>query len=135
MRELQLILSDDLTYAQTGERVPADETVVLAFDGKTRELDLTSEHAKELRDLIGPYLEAGHHPTPQASKPPPGVEREESSITVARARQQLIRDWADARGMRSPDGKRPVYRTESGGYYYSYRLMRQYEAHLASQGE
>ncbi len=62
MKELKLVLSDDLTYAESGRRVPADESVVLSIDGKHRELDLTEEHAKELREFLEPYLSAGHQP-------------------------------------------------------------------------
>lgn len=130
MRELQLILSDDLTYAQTGERVPADETVVIALDGKTRELDLTTENAKALRVMIEPFIKAGHipgQPSAQTGERPP------SNLITARARQKLIRDWADNLGLRSEDGKRPAYRTASGGYYYPYELMQRYEAHQAAE--
>ena len=132
MRELQVVMSDDLIFTQTGERVPADETVVLALDGKVRELDLTADNAKAVRETILPFLRAGHAPgqnTPgdsPGSTPTPG-------LIVSRARQKAIRDWADARGLRSPDGKRPIWRTQSGGYYYPDRLMKMYEAHLASE--
>lgn len=131
MRELQLILSDDLAYSVDGERIPADETVVIALDGKTRELDLTTENAKFLRDLLEPYIKAGHLPgQPSAEKAGAGPV---TSLVTARARQKLIRDWADKNGLKSEDGKRPAYRTESGGYYYPYNLMKRYEAHLAAE--
>jgi len=131
MRELQVVMSDDLIFAQTGERVPAEETVVIALDGKVRELDLTADNAKALRETILPFLRAGHSPgqnTPDSrgSVPTP-------SLILSRARQRAIRDWADERGLRSPDGKRPIWRTASGGYYYPHRLMKMYEAHLAEQ--
>lgn len=133
MRELQLILSDDLVYAQTGDRIPADETVVIALDGKTRELDLTADNAKALRELIEPYITAGHIPgQPSAGKAGAGPV---TSLVTARARQKLIRDWADSLGLKSEDGKRPAYRTESGGYYYPYKLMKMYEAHQAAEAE
>ncbi len=137
MRELRLSVSDDLTYNRTGEREPADETVVIALDGTVRELDLTERHAKELRDLLAPYLEAGHPPGAQPSSPE-GKSRSKGpnvQLVNARARQRLVREWADSRGLRSEDGKRPIYRTPGGGYYYPYGLMRMYEAHLTSGGD
>jgi hypothetical protein len=133
MRELQLILSDDLAFSVDGSRVPADETVVIALDGKTRELDLTTENAKFLRDLLEPYIKAGHVPgQPSANKAGAGPV---TSLVTARARQKLIRDWADSLGLKSEDGKRPIYRTESGGYYYPYELMHRYEAYQAAEAE
>jgi hypothetical protein len=59
-------------------------------------------------------------------KPSPG-------LIQSRHEMKKVRDWADARGMRSPDGKRPAYRTESGGYYYPWSLMQQYESYLESR--
>ena len=132
MRELQVVMSDDLIFAQTGERIPAEETVVIALDGKTRELDLTADNAKALRETIIPFLRAGHAPGQNA----PGDSRGSTptpSLILSRARQKAIRDWADSRGLRSPDGKRPIWRTESGGYYYPYKLMKMYESWLASE--
>ncbi len=131
MKELQVVTSDDLIYTQTGERVPADETIVVSLDGKTRELDLTADNAKTLRETITPFLNAGHVPGDT-----PGVSKRDTapapSLVLSRIRKKAIRDWADARGLRSPDGKRPIWRTSSGGYYYPERLMTMYEAWLAS---
>lgn len=131
MRELQVVMSDDLIFAQTGERVPAEESVVIAVDGKTRELDLTASNAKALRETLSPFMQAGHAPghstrDSRGSTPTPG-------LILSRARQQVLRDWADDRGLRSPDGKRPIYRTAGGGYYYPYRLMKMYDSWLASE--
>lgn len=136
MKELQLVLSDDLAFSLSGERIPAEESVVISLDGKVRELDLTAEHAKELRELLEPYLRAGHPPGNEPSltaRDGKRVKRPTPSLIEARATQKKIRDWADARGMRSPDGKRPVYRTASGGYYYSYQLMKEYEKWLEEE--
>ena len=133
MKELKLVLSDDLTYAETGKRVPADETVLLSINGTHRELDLTEEHSKELQEFLQPYLDAGHMP---GSAPPvtdsEGKKIKKPSPDLIRSRVEMkkLRDWADARGMKSDDGKRPVYRTESGGYYYPWSLVREYETFL-----
>ena len=124
MRELQLVLSDDLIFAQTGERVAAEETVVLTLDGKTRELDLTAENAKDLRETLAPWLEAGHPPGQQSTT----AEREDRppDYKASRDRSQLIRDFADEMGLRSEDGERPIYRTPGGGYYYPRKLMQMF---------
>lgn len=49
----QILLIDDLT----GE--DAQETVRVALDGAQYEVDLTSEHAAELREKLSPYISAG----------------------------------------------------------------------------
>lgn len=131
MKELQLVLSDDLTFATTGQRVPADESVVIALDGRTRELDLTAEHAKELREILEPYMKAGHAPGNEPNLTSPEgkrIKKPTPSLIEARAEQKKIRDYADARGLKSPDGKRPIYRTEGGGYYYPHSLVVEYQA-------
>lgn len=131
MRELQLILSDDLHYMRTGERITADETVVIALDGKTRELDLTAENAKKLREFLGPWIEAGHNPGQQEATRE--EKAQDSPVRASRARSQLIRDFADSHGLKSDDGTRPIYRTPNGGYYYPYKLMQMWKAHQAAQ--
>lgn len=137
MRELQLILSDDLIYAQTGNRIPAAESVTVSLDGRVRELDLTAEHAKELRELLEPWLNAGH---PPGGQPAPGTSGTSKGFRggaymLSRARQKAIRDFADERGLKSEDGKRPIYRTPGGGYYYPYKLRKMFEGHIAEQQE
>lgn len=136
MRELQLILSDDLTYAETGERVPADETVVIALDNKTRELDLTAENAKKIRELLGPWIDAGHSPGNQPATKPTASDPSSHKggvYVLSRARQRVIRDFADNLGLKSSDGQRPIYRTPGGGYYYPYKLRKMFEAHQAAE--
>jgi len=133
VRELQVVMSDDLIFAQTGERVPAEETVVIALDGKTRELDLTADNAKAVRETLLPFLRAGHAPGQNMPSDNSRGSTPTPSLILSRARQKAIRDWADSRGLRSADGKRPIWRTESGGYYYPHRLMKMYEAYLAAQ--
>lgn len=133
MRELQVLLSDDLIYAKNGERIPADETVTIALDGTVRELDLTAGHAKELRDLLAPYLRAGRAPDEPTMGSTGSRHKQAAPKGLIQSRSLLrqVRDFADRNGMRSPDGKRPVYRTETGGYYYSRELMQAWEQHLA----
>lgn len=131
MKELQLVLSDDLTFATTGERIPADESVTISIDGRARELDLTAAHAKELRDILDPYMKAGHVPGNEPNLTSPEgkrIKKPTPSLIEARAEQKKIRDYADARGLKSPDGKRPIYRTEGGGYYYPHSLVVEYQA-------
>lgn len=50
-RRVQVLLEDDLKGG------PADETVRFALDEVAYEIDLSSENANELRDLLRPYVE------------------------------------------------------------------------------
>jgi hypothetical protein len=138
MKELQIVLSDDLVFSLSGERIPADETVLISLNGKTRELDLTAEHARELREILEPYFKAGHLPgnePPDTTSDGKKIKRPTPSLIEARAEQKKLRDWADSRGMRSPDGKRPIYRTEGGGYYYPHPLVVEYNAWVESEAQ
>ena len=135
MRELQLVLSDDMTFARTGERVPADETVVIALDGKARELDLTAENAKKLREFLAPWIDAGHAPGQQDTTAEEKTAKDFSQVKRSRDRSRLVRDFADSIGLKSEDGTRPIYRTESGGYYYPYKLRKMYAEHVAAEKE
>ena len=137
MRELQVVVSDDLIFAQTGERVPADETVMLSLDGDVRELDLTSAHAAELRETLADWLTAGHVPEkPERRESAHGTHGrgvKAGSFMESRAKWKKYRDFADDLGLKSEDGKRPIYRTPGWGYYYPYKLRKMYEAHQAEQ--
>lgn len=142
MRELQISVSDDLTYSLTGERVPAEETILLSLDGQTRELDLTSEHATELRELLSDYLKAGHTPGEQPSKPgeaerkPHRSVRRPPDLKTGRARMAKLRDWVDenhVRGLSGPD--RPAYLTTTGKNYAPDWLLKAYANAMAQRGE
>jgi hypothetical protein len=52
-QKVQVLLVDDLDGGE------ADETVTFALDGKTYEIDLTSQNADKLRGLLEPYLKGG----------------------------------------------------------------------------
>ena len=133
MKELQIVLSDDLIYTQTGRRVPADETVVLSLDGKRRELDLTEEHAKELRDMLNPWLSAGHKPETEPSSP---VKSPPKGLTAGRERMTKLREWVDdnhVRGRSGPD--RPAYLTTTGKNYAPDWLLKAYATAMAQRGE
>lgn len=49
-QKTQILLIDDVDGA------PADETVMLALDGVSYEIDLTSAHAAELRDALASWI-------------------------------------------------------------------------------
>lgn len=141
MRELQVTVSDDLTYMLTGERVPATETIQLSLDGEARELDLTSEHASELRELLADYLKAGHSPGVQPARPgetrkPHRSPASPRGLKTGRERMAKLRDWVDEnhiRGLTGPD--RPAYLTTTGKHYGPDWLLKAYANAMAELGE
>lgn len=52
-QKVQVVLVDDVDGGK------ADETVKFALDGVTYEIDLTTAHARELRDALAPWVAAG----------------------------------------------------------------------------
>lgn len=137
MKEIQVVMSDDLIWSETRERIPADETVVIAIDGQTRELDLTAAHAKELRELMADWMAAGN---PPQSEPGPPVRHHHSpagkSLKTGRLRMAKLRQWVDenhVRGLSGPD--RPAYLTTTGKHYAPDWLLKAYARAMAERGE
>lgn len=83
----QVLLIDDLT----GE--DAQETVKLALDGAQYEIDLTTEHAADLREKLGPYISNGRRLRGGSST---RSTRRESTARGDDSRK--IREWAVANG-------------------------------------
>lgn len=108
MKRIKVEMFDDLDHqADETALVPADETLRLALDGQVVELDLTTVHAKELRELLAPYLAAGSPPDDQPRKlasPPPGKVPREGS----RSYNKAMREYAGRRGITLNQGYLPV---------------------------
>lgn len=92
-------LIDDLDQSD------ADETVRFGLDGAQYEIDLSAKNARELRDLLKKYVEAGKkvssRPTRVAT--PPRGGRRGGSASVDRAQNRAIREWARSRNMKISD--------------------------------
>lgn len=112
---------DDLDFHQTGERVEATETRVVVLGRVRVELDLSEQHAKELDELLRPYLEAGQRTTATTPAPSRTGTRDYSYNRAMRA-------WADAQNP-------PIrYRSDKGGKpAYSVHLRRAFADHLAQE--
>jgi hypothetical protein len=79
-QRVQVQLVDDLS----GE--PADETVRFNLDGTGYEIDLTADHASELRGRLERFVTNARRIRPPAGTPKPAVD--------TRERTQRIRTWA-----------------------------------------
>jgi hypothetical protein len=137
MKELRLIMSDDLIRAQTGERVEADGTHTLSLDGRAVELDLTDLNYKELMRDVQRWLDAGQKPgqeplLPGAYARPARSGHQFTPGIVGHNRG--LRAWVDAQELKSPKHPElPAYETPTGRWYYPGWLKKAYAAHLAEQ--
>lgn len=90
-QKVNIILVDDLDGSE------ASETVSFGLDGTTYEIDLTDEHAGELREALAPYL--GH------ARKVTGSRRSSAKKTAASSGPSAseVRDWARDNGYEVPD--------------------------------
>jgi hypothetical protein len=76
---------------------PADESVSFGLDGVLYDIDLSEVHAKELRAVLAPYIEAGRKVTGRI-----GTFRTRVPAATNAARRhdnQAIRKWAADHGI------------------------------------
>ncbi|MQA85641.1 MAG: Lsr2 family protein [Streptosporangiales bacterium] len=84
-QRVQVILEDDLNGGS------ADETVRFGIDGKTYEIDLSSDNAKKLRKSLRPYVENARRAG--------GTKQRRTRQVSSRRQSAEIRAWAKAQGI------------------------------------
>jgi hypothetical protein len=89
-RVTEVTLVDDLDGGK------ADETVSFALDGKSFEIDLSAEHASQLRDSIASFVGAARRTSTGAKRQ--SVAADTSSPAKSREENAAIREWAKANG-------------------------------------
>ena len=87
-QKIQVLLVDDLDGGD------ADETVSFSLDGSAYEIDLSSDNAAALRDVLADYI--GHaRKSGRASARPSAASRPgRGSVRADREQTQAIREWA-----------------------------------------
>jgi hypothetical protein len=85
------ILVDDLDKVSE-----ATESVVFSLDGVTYEIDLTSDHANELRDGLDRWIAAGR-------RLPGRVQGRRPSVRASLDETAKIRAWAREQGLEISD--------------------------------
>lgn len=85
----QIILIDDIDGSE------ADETVTFGLDGVDYEIDLTAEHAEELRETIASWVEHGRRTGGRAKR---RGGRPDPSVDTA-----AVREWARKEGYEVSD--------------------------------
>lgn len=103
-RIVQVQLIDDLSGQD------ADETLRFGLDGADYEIDLTTDHAAELRQILGKYVDharrlGGTPARPETrnqrgatGRPGTAARRDARTAPAGREETQKIRDWATANG-------------------------------------
>jgi hypothetical protein len=89
-KRVQVILEDDLDGSE------ADETVSFALDGAAYEIDLSADHANELRETLARFV--GHARKADNSVRTPRPGRPRSAARIDREQIKAIRDWARRNG-------------------------------------
>jgi hypothetical protein len=127
-QRLQLVIGDNLDWHENREHTDADETLTISLDGEIKRLDLTGDHALELRTFLRRYLDAGDDPDQAPALPDEqlAVRNEVSGWVVHRD----MRAWAD-RNMPGSYSRRVNGRT---GYDYAAELRRAFWGYLSDIG-
>jgi len=128
---IQIICSCDMTRATEPDRhVPAEETLYLAIGPDPdkldiRELDLTRDWAKALREAMAPFLDASHEPGEMGTPDTPAASRASKNREVQEFNKARI-EWAKAMGYN-------LTALVKGGYYPPAKTKRAYAHHLAGE--
>lgn len=93
-QKIQVLLVDDLDGGT------ATETVTFGLDGSGYEIDLSSENANKLREVLAPFV--GHARRASRATPArvaaPGGRPARGSARIDREQTQAIREWARKNG-------------------------------------
>jgi nucleoid-associated protein Lsr2 len=76
----------------------ADETIQFTIDGTSFEIDLSTAHAKDLRNALEPYMKAGRKRGGRRDG-----RRRAGSVTRDQSQIAAIRDWAKTHGLKVSD--------------------------------
>ncbi|MFN3601874.1 MAG: Lsr2 family protein [Dietzia sp.] len=89
-QQFQVRYIDDIDGTELGEEA---NSISFAFDGKEYSIDLSDENAEAFREVMAPYIDAGHRVTGGKSKPARKAAAKSSSGDT-----KAIREWARENG-------------------------------------
>ena len=92
-QKIQTLFIDDLDGSD------AEGTVRFALDGTDYEIDLSAEHAQQLRDALAAYVKAGRRVSGGIRRPARGGRRGSASGLNTTE----VREWAKAQGIEVKD--------------------------------
>jgi hypothetical protein len=91
-RTVQIHLIDDIDGSV------AEETLKFSLDGTTYEIDLSAEHADQLRKSVARYIVAGRRATSGIATGG-RIATKATSTRITRNQSQAIREWAKSAGI------------------------------------
>jgi hypothetical protein len=92
-QQVQTLFIDDIDGSA------AEGTVRFALDGTDYEIDLSAEHARQLRDALAAYAKAGRRVSGGIRRPARGGRRGPASALNTTE----VREWAKAQGIEVKD--------------------------------
>ena len=103
-RELRTVLLDDLDGSD------ADETFTFEFDGRSYEIDLTTQHADQLEEafqLLDPFVDHLRRVVPRSTKrrthPRKAIGKKATGRSSPRLDTKAVRAWAWENGIELSD--------------------------------
>ncbi|MFN3340072.1 MAG: Lsr2 family protein [Dietzia sp.] len=89
-QQFQVRYIDDIDGTELGEEA---NSLSFAFEGKEYSIDLSDENAEAFREVMAPYIDAGHRVTGGKSKP-----ARKAAAKSASGDTKAIREWARENG-------------------------------------
>ncbi|WP_030386536.1 histone-like nucleoid-structuring protein Lsr2 [Streptomyces sp. NRRL S-241] len=89
-QKVQVLLVDDIDGGE------ADETLTFALDGKTYEIDLSTDKAEKLRAALAPYVKGGRRTGGRASSA--GSRGKATASSTDGPSAEELRTWAQQNG-------------------------------------
>ncbi|MET3860720.1 hypothetical protein ABIE38_001642 [Dietzia sp. 2505] len=94
-QQFQVRYIDDIDGTELGEEA---NSISFAFEGKEYSIDLSDENADAFREVMAPYIDAGHRVTGGRNKPARKAAAKSSSGDT-----KAIREWARENGFEVSD--------------------------------
>ena len=85
-QQFQVRYIDDIDGTEQGDEA---NSISFAFDGKEYSIDLSDENAEAFREVMAPYIDAGHRVTGGKGKSP-----RKAAAKTASGDTKAIREWA-----------------------------------------
>ncbi|MGI8666908.1 MAG: histone-like nucleoid-structuring protein Lsr2 [Jatrophihabitans sp.] len=91
-QKIQVLLVDDLDGGT------ATETVSFGLDGSGYEIDLSSDNANKLREVLAPFVGHARRASRGSTRPGTASRPGRSGARIDREQTQAIREWARKNG-------------------------------------
>lgn len=130
MHEITVKIWDDLDFARDGTRTEAFASLTIGLNGKWVQLDLAEPNHTLVLGTLEKWMAAGHQPETDPVARPRGMPGRAAGYKIPKEALQRGKDMrAFAEAHKIP------YVTKTGKYYYSTRLVTEFDKHRAKEGK